>query len=164
MVVETEIAMPEFAIGQDREPVPSMLRSQISLTSNVMLSSQLFKGLLSSFLSTGFHTKIFYEFLVSPIRGLCSAHHNLLNSISLTKRAGIPVYTVQSSLIFSKIYRMVTVFELNNNGTYQEFILLLISSSTFYVLLFNNTEYLPYKPEYKATPYFSNEKIRKKFF
>jgi hypothetical protein len=24
--------------------------------------------------------------------------------------------------------------------------------------------HIPYKPEYKAAPYFSNEKIRKKFF
>jgi hypothetical protein len=74
-------SLPLIHILSQMNPVhnlpPSFLRSIL------ILFSYLRRGLPSGPFSSGFPTKIFYAFRVSPMRATCPVHVNLLDLITL---------------------------------------------------------------------------------
>jgi hypothetical protein len=63
--------------------IQSTTSHTIYLRSILMLSYHLRLGLRSGFFPSWLPAKIFYAFLISPIRGTCPAHHSLLDLIML---------------------------------------------------------------------------------
>lgn len=66
MIIKPESAMSEMATGKDSESVPSMSYTQIFIRPILMLSFKLLRILISSFLITGYPTKVLYEFMIPP--------------------------------------------------------------------------------------------------